>query len=46
MIFLGKYEGGDLLLFMGLQVFWVFFFWGLSILLWNWAIKRLTILGG
>ena len=46
MIFLGKYQGNELLLFMGLQVFWALFFCGLSMLLWRWAIKRLTILGG
>ena len=46
MIFLGKYKGGELLMFLGLQVFWALFFWGLSVLLWRWAIKRLTILGG
>jgi len=46
MIFLGNYQGSEILLFMGLQVFWALFFWGLSVLLWRWAIKRLTILGG
>lgn len=46
MIFLGKYQGRELLFFVGLQVFWLLFFWGLSVLLWRWAVKRLTILGG
>jgi len=46
MIFLGNYQGTEILLFMGLQVFWALFFWGFSLLLWRWAIKRLTILGG
>ncbi len=46
MIFLGKYTGGLLWRFLGLQVFWACFFGGLSLLLWRWAVKRLTILGG
>ena len=46
MIYLGKYQGNELALFLGLQMFWVLFFLGISMLLWRWAIKRLTILGG
>ena len=46
MIFLGKYSGGDILVYIGLQIFWALFFWWLSVILWRWAIKRLTILGG
>jgi ABC-2 type transport system permease protein len=46
MIFLGKYTGRALPLFLGLQLFWALFFWGLSKLLWRWAVRRLTILGG
>jgi ABC-2 type transport system permease protein len=46
MIFLGKYTGTALLLHLGLQLFWTLFFWGLSKLLWRWATRRLTILGG
>jgi len=46
MIFLGQYSGETLLFFLGLQVFWLLVFSGLSVVLWRWAIKRLTILGG
>ena len=46
MIYMGMYTGKKLLVFMGLQLFWVLFFWGLSKLLWSAAIKHLSVQGG
>lgn len=46
MIYIGMYQGTQLLYYMGLQLFWVLFFWGLSKLLWNVSVKHLSIQGG
>lgn len=46
MIYLGKISGSDIYYAMGLQVIWIVVLYLLSNLLWNHAIKRLTILGG
>lgn len=46
MIYMGMYSGTELLYYLGLQVFWVLAFWGLSKLLWNIATKRLCVQGG
>lgn len=46
MIYMGKYSGLELLWFIGLQLFWVFAFWGLSKLLWSLSVKRLSVQGG
>lgn len=46
MIYMGKYSGVSLLYYMGLQLFWVLFFWGLSKLLWKVSIKHLSVQGG
>lgn len=46
MIYMGMYSGVTLLYYLGLQLFWVAFFWGLSKLLWNVSIKHLSIQGG
>lgn len=46
MIYMGMYSGVSLLYYMGLQLFWVLFFWGLSKLLWRGSIKHLSIQGG
>ncbi|MFA9377920.1 MAG: ABC transporter permease [Lachnotalea sp.] len=46
MIYLGKMTGNELYQNIALQLFWVIIFYGLGSLLWQHAIKRLTILGG
>lgn len=46
MIYMGMYSGLELLYYLGLQLFWVAFFWALSKLLWKAATKRLCIQGG
>lgn len=46
MIFLGKYEGSEILFILGVQLFWVVILFMLSKILWAAATKRLTILGG
>lgn len=46
MIYIGIYQGGELLYYVGLQLFWVLFFWGLSKLLWNVSTRHLCVQGG
>lgn len=46
MIYIGIYQGTTLLYYMGLQIFWVLFFWGLSKFLWNVSTKYLCVQGG
>lgn len=46
MIYLGKLTGYEALVAIGLQIFWIIFFFGLGSFLWMQAVKRLTILGG
>lgn len=46
MIYMGKYSGVELLYYLGLQLFWVAAFWGLSKLLWRVSVKHLTVQGG
>lgn len=46
MIYMGMYSGVSLLYYIGLQAFWVLFFWGLSKLLWSISIKHLAVQGG
>ncbi|MCQ2514047.1 MAG: ABC-2 family transporter protein [Ruminococcus sp.] len=46
MIYIGMYNGTTLLYFLGLQVFWALFFWGLSKLLWSVSVKYLAVQGG
>ncbi len=46
MIYMGMYTGKKLLMYLGLQLLWVIFFWGLSKLLWSAAIKHLSVQGG
>lgn len=46
MIYMGKYNGWSMLYYLGLQLFWVLAFWGLSKLLWRVSVKRLTVQGG
>ena len=46
MIYMGKYSGASLVYYLGLQVFWVLFFWALSKLLWKVALKHLSVQGG
>ena len=46
MIYMGKYGGTELLYCVGLQIFWVLFFFGLSKLLWKASVKRLSAQGG
>lgn len=46
MIYMEMYTGTKMLGYMGLQLFWVLFFWGLSKYLWSVSIKHLTVQGG
>lgn len=46
MIYMGMYSGVSLLYYLGLQLFWVLFFWGLSKILWAVSIKHLSVQGG
>ncbi len=46
MIYMGMYSGVTLLFYLGLQLFWTVFFWGLSKLLWGVAVKHLSVQGG
>ena len=46
MIYMGKYTGAELLLNVGLQVFWLIALIVLCKLIWNRAIKRLCVQGG
>lgn len=46
MIYIGMYSGANLLYYIGLQIFWVVFFWGLSKILWKLATKYLSVQGG
>lgn len=46
MIYMGMYSGTEILFYLGLQLFWVLAFWGLSKLLWRVAVKHLCIQGG
>lgn len=46
MIYMGKYTGAELLYFLGLQIFWMLAFWGLSKLLWKVVSRHLSVQGG
>lgn len=46
MIYMEMYRGTTLLYYLGLQIFWVLFFWGLSKILWSVSMKYLTVQGG
>lgn len=46
MIYMGMYSGVSLLYYLGLQVFWVAAFWGLSKLLWRVCVRHLSVQGG
>ncbi len=45
-IYLGQFQGWDALLAIGQQILWLFILWGIGKLLWNWALKQVTIFGG
>ena len=46
MIYMGMYSGIETLWYLGLQLFWMIAFWGLSKLLWRLSVKRLCVQGG
>lgn len=46
MIYLGKYQGQELLWVLGRQLIWVLLLYGLGSLIWNRVTKRLVVLGG
>ena len=46
MIYMGMYDVSETAFYIGLQFFWVLFFWVLSKLLWSGASKRLSVQGG
>ena len=46
MIYMGMYSLGEIFGYLSLQVFWLFVMMGLSKLIWNSAMKHLSIQGG
>lgn len=46
MIYMGMYTGEKVVFYMVLQLFWVFFFFALSKLLWKISVKHLSVQGG
>ncbi len=46
MIYMGMYKGAELAFYLGLQLFWVLAFWGLSKLLWKVSARHLCVQGG
>lgn len=46
MIYMEMYTGAKMAAYMGLQLFWVLLFWGLSKFLWSVSIKYLSVQGG
>lgn len=46
MIYMGMYKGTTLLYYLGLQLFWVLFFWALSKILWSICVRHLSVQGG
>ena len=46
MIYLGKITGADIIIALGLQIFWVIVLMIISKIMWKALIKNLTILGG
>ena len=46
MIYLGKITGVDIIIALGLQIFWVIVLMIISKIMWKALIKNLTILGG
>ncbi len=46
MIYMGKYGAYEMLLRFGLQIIWAILLYGLSKLIWIWAIKKLCVQGG
>jgi len=46
MIYMGTYNISETIFFLGLQVFWIIVFFGLSKLIWSAAIKKLCVQGG
>lgn len=45
-IYLGRSEGAEALQLIGLQLFWVIVLWATGKLMWNWAVRQVTIHGG
>lgn len=45
-IFLGKIHGMEIIQLIGLQLFWVIVLWIVGKLIWNWAVRQVTIHGG
>ena len=46
MIYMGMYSAGEILWHMGLQALWLLVMFGISKLIWNSAMKRLSVQGG
>ncbi len=46
MIYMGMYQGLDLVYYIGLQAFWVLAFWALSKILWQISVRHLSVQGG
>jgi ABC-2 type transport system permease protein len=46
MIYLGKYQGVELLLVLAKQALWVVILYALGSLIWKQVVKRLVVLGG
>jgi ABC-2 type transport system permease protein len=45
-IYLGHAQGSEALSLLGLQIFWIVVLWTLGKMMWNWAVRQVTIHGG
>ncbi|MBW8349892.1 ABC-2 family transporter protein [Bacillus sp. IITD106] len=45
-IYLGKIQGVEAVQMLCLQLFWVFVLWMVGKIMWNWAVRQVTIHGG
>jgi ABC-2 type transport system permease protein len=45
-IYLGKVQGAEAIQMLSLQLFWVVVLWMIGKLMWNWAVRQVTIHGG
>lgn len=46
MIYLGKYQGSELVFALGRQFVWIVLLYALGSVVWNRVTKRLVVLGG
>lgn len=46
LIYMGRYSKREVFIKLGIQIFWIFLFWGLSKIMWKIAFKHLVVQGG